>query len=516
MIDASAPFPSLPSRTPMRVVVISAHVRLDSFCHALADAYAKGARDADCTVQLLTLAEMHFDPDVRTLSPSDQPLEPDLLTALAALEWADHWVFVFPTWWGTGPARLKGLLDRVLLPGRAFREKPNGQLEGLMRGRTAHLVNTLDMPPWVYRWIQRAPGHQALRRSVLRVCGVRCTRCLALGAVNHSTPAQRTKWLTQAQALGRSLTGGALRPHQRALDMVSAWLRALRLQFYPMSWMAYTVGALAAAQTAGAWQSSTYWFGYAALFFIKAATVLSNERHDFASDSVNQLAGPFNGGSRVLVDGALRADQLRAASLMLLLAAALSAVPALRGADSGAALMVLLVTVVAALGYTAPPLKLCWRGLGEIDVAFTHSLCVVLWGYVLQGGAWHDALPWALSLPIGLSILPAIMLSSLPDAEADQQAGKRTLAVRFGAARASTLAAASAVTAVAAAYAVEFSGLAPGAFPTVLPWITAHMLLLLALLYGRCAERRGDAAAIVCALTFILWFAGAPLWNYWV
>jgi len=499
----------------MKVLIIVAHVRPDSYCQALADAYDRGAREAGCTVQVLTLAEMHFDPDVHTVSPLDQPLEPDLQAALAALEWADHWVFVFPSWWGTGPARLKGLLDRVLLPGRAFREKPNGQLEGLMQGRTAHLVTTLDMPPWVYRWIQRAPGHQALRRSVLGVCGVRCTRCLALGAVNHSTPAQRANWLAQAQALGRSLASGALRPHQRALDTVSAWLRALRLQFYPMSWMAYTVGALAAAQMVGGWQAGTYWFGYAALFFIKAATVFSNERHDFASDSVNKMAGPFNGGSRVLVDGTLRAEQLRTGAFVLLLAAALSAVPALGGAASGAAPLVLLITVVAALGYTAPPLKLCWRGLGEIDVAFTHSLCVVLWGYVLQGGAWNDALPWVLSLPIGLSILPAIVLSSLPDAEADRQAGKRTLAVRFGFARASMLAAASAVVAVVAACGVEFGGLAPGAFSAVLPWIAAHMLLLLALLYGRPAKRRGDGAAIVCALTFILWFVGAPLWYYW-
>lgn len=362
----------------MKVLVISAHVRSDSYCHALAAAYAQGAREAGCMVQELSLATLRFDPDVHTRSPNEQPLEPDLQTALQALEWAQHWVFVFPSWWGTGPARLKGFLDRVLLPGRAFRERANGQLEGRMHGRTAHVLNTLDMPPWVYRWIQRAPGHQALRRSVLGVCGVRCTRCIAFGAVNHSTPEQRAAWLAAAHAVGRSLHSGALRWHQRALDTVVAWLRALRLQFYPMSWMAYTVGALAAAQTASAWQRSSYWLGYATLFFLKAATVLGNERHDFATDSVNRSAGPFNGGSRVLVDGALGASQLRTVARWLLLGASLTAVPALLLAGNAASCLVLLVTAVAALAYTAPPLKLSWRGLGELDVALTHSLCVVL------------------------------------------------------------------------------------------------------------------------------------------
>ena len=497
----------------MKVLVISGHVRAGSYCEALAASYAEGARAAGCSVRELSLATLRFDADVHAVSPCDQPLEPDLQTALQALEWAQHWVFVFPAWWGTGPARLKGLLDRVLLPGRAFRESDDGRLHGLMRGRTAHVLSTLDMPPWVYRYLHGAPGHLALRRSVLGVCGVRCTRCVGFGAVNHSTAAERAAWLAQAQALGRSLAGGALRPHQRAADAVIAWLRALRLQFYPMSWMAYTVGALAAAQAQGAWQAGTYWLGYASLFFVKAATVLSNERHDLPSDRVNRRAGPFNGGSRVLVDGTLRPAQLRIGAALLLLAALLCAMPALQHAASGAAPLVLLAASVAALGYTAPPLKLSWRGFGELDVALTHSLGVVLWGWVLQGGHWLDPLPWALSLPLGLSILPAIVLSSLPDVAADRQAGKRTLAVRFGRARATALAGAAALAACLSAFGVERATWVHGAFVAVLPWMLAHMLVLLALLYGRPVEKRGDTASIVCALCFILWFVAAPLWR---
>lgn len=56
-------------------------------------------------------------------------------------------------------------------------------------------------------------------------------------------------------------------------------------------------------------------------------------------------------------------------------------------------LSVLGMMGLLALGYTAPPLKLCWRGLGELDVGTTHSIVVMLCGYVFPGGAWNDPLP---------------------------------------------------------------------------------------------------------------------------
>lgn len=500
----------------MNVLVVCGHPRAASFCTALADAYARGAREAGCTVRRLALAAMRFDADVHTASPLQQALEPDLQEALAALEWATHVVIVYPAWWGFAPARLKGFLDRVLLPGRAFRERQDGSLEGLMGGRTAHLLTTMDMPPWVYRFIYRGGGHQVLRRSTLGVCGIRCTRIASFGPVNHSDAARRCEWLQRAHALGLSLADGARSRRQRSADATRAWLRAMRLQFFPMSWLAYTLGAVAAQGTGLPWQSRAYWFGYASLFLIKLATVLSNERFDFESDRVNRQAGAFNGGSRVLVDGSLTHTQLRDVTLLALLAAGGCAVVALAGAIAPvAALLVLLLSAVAALGYTAPPLRLSWRGLGEVDVALTHSIGVILWGWLLQGGAWRGATPWALSLPLGLAILPAILLSSLPDREADSEAGKRTLAVRHGPRVACMLAIAAATAAFASAWSLDAA--LDHAYSAILPFIGAHLLLLAWLMYrpdrhDRPASRgRSLQAPIVVALAYIMWFVLGPL-----
>jgi 1,4-dihydroxy-2-naphthoate octaprenyltransferase len=117
------------------------------------------------------------------------------------------------------------------------------------------------------------------------------------------------------------------------------------------------------------------------------------------------------------------------------------------GRLSALAAIALAPLAVAALGYTLPPIKLAYRGLGELDVVLTHSFGLIFPGYLLQGGAWSDPLPWLLSVPLAVAGLPAITLAGIPDRDADRAAGKRTLVVRAGARNAHALAAVAVVSA---------------------------------------------------------------------
>jgi putative NADPH-quinone reductase/1,4-dihydroxy-2-naphthoate octaprenyltransferase len=495
--------------TTQKVLVISGHPRSASLCSALAGAYAEGAREAGLQVRLLDLGALRFDPDVHTPSPLAQALEPDLVQAWESIAWADHLLIVFPAWWGVGPARLHGFLDRVLLPGRAFREH-DGRFEGLLQGKTAHLMTTMDMPPWVYRLVYRAPGHGAMKRSILGFCGIPVTRTLAFGPVKDSDPAQRAAWLATAKHTGLSLQHGPRSRSAQAVLRLLPWLKALRLQFYPMSWMAYTVGALGAGATP---DRLRYWLGYGFLFCAEAATVFSNECFDFESDRHNRHHGPFNGGSRVLVQGEISFRQMGLGiGIALGLALACAAVLLAGGGAADAASMALLLMLLFALGYTVPPFKLSWRGLGELDVGLTHSLGVVLCGYLLQGGAWRDAFPWLVSLPMFLSILPSIIVAGFPDLEADRLAGKRTLAARLGHRRTLLLAIAPTLAAPVALLLVQDAPALRGSLDGVLPWAALHGLLLAGLLW-RGRRRRGGRVdlLLVAALTYILWFVTMPL-----
>ena len=374
----------------MKVLVVLGHPRNPSLCAALADAYANGAIAAGMEVEQLYLGSMDFDLDVHPVSPRDQPLEPALKRACRLIEWADHLVFVYPGWWGVGPARLKGFLDRVLLPGFAFQEREDGRFEGLLGGKTAHLITTLDMPPWVYRHIHRAPGHNAMKRSALGFCGISTTRILALGPVKDSDPARRSAWLEQSRRLGFSLRDGASTRIARTASKLLTWLKALRLQFYPMTWMAYTVGALGATVLSGPWNSWLYWMGYAYMFFVEAATVFTNEWFDYESDRRNRNYGAFTGGSRVLVNGGLNFRELRAGIGVALVAALTCSGLILDRVGSSVAIpLALVLGLVSGLGYTAPPPKLAWRGLGRSQpwdsLTASERSSVVIYSKVARG-----------------------------------------------------------------------------------------------------------------------------------
>ncbi len=499
----------------LRVLVIYAHPRRGSLSDALGDAFAEGAEGA-AEVRRLVLADLGFAPNVEEASPRRQALEPDLQRAQALVAWADHLVFVYPTWWGAMPALLKAFLDRVLVAGFAFEEMEGGTgYEGLLRGKSAHLVTTMDTPRWVYRWLYGSPGTRALKRATLHFCGVRPVRVSGFGPVRGSALAERQRWLEAARRAGRRLGRGRLTPWERLRRQAGAWLKAARLQFYPMTWIAYTVGALGAAGDA-AFSTAAYWAGYACLFLLEAATVLTNEYFDYESDRTNRYYSVFSGGSRVLVEGALRPRELlggAAAALGGVVGAAALLVGA-AGAPAPASLAALSALALPALGYTAPPLKLSHRGLGELDVGLTHSLGVIVCGYVFQGGAWRDAFPWLASIPLFLAVLPSILLAGLPDADADRAAGKRTLVVKLGARRALSLAMACTALSAAAGALWHALGLAGGAYGALIYLAAPHAAWLVWRLYGYRRRRRGPEridGLIAAALAYILWFGMAPL-----
>jgi 1,4-dihydroxy-2-naphthoate octaprenyltransferase len=297
---------------------------------------------------------------------------------------------------------------------------------------------------------------------------------------------------------------------------LAAWLASFRLQFHPMAWAAYAIGAAGAWHATGHFSWLAFWLGLACLFFLELATVFTNDEFDFESDIRNRHHGPFTGGSRVLVDGSISFASMQVAVLVALAAFVASGLALATVIRPFPSLLILASLGVLALGYTVPPLKLCWRGLGEIDVGVTHSLGVILCGYAFQGGAWTNAWPWLVAVPLFFAILPAITLSGIPDYSADYAVGKGTIAVRLGPRVAVRVA--QAMTAVAAAMAVALLPRLIGIDTLaaivllIVPYAMAQVIVLERYLRRRCEPRRIDGL-MAMALTYILWFVAIPLWD---
>jgi putative NADPH-quinone reductase len=186
-----------------RILVILGHPRRDSLCGAIADSYAESAKAAGNEIRQIFLGDLSFDPVLHNGYAAVQALEPDLVAGQAAITWAQHVVFVYPIWWGAMPALLKGFIDRVFLPGFAFRYRENSQFwDRLLTGRSAHLLVTMDTPPWYFRWIYRMPGHNQMKRTILEFSGIRPVTVSSFGPVKGSDEEQRKKWLARASAYG--------------------------------------------------------------------------------------------------------------------------------------------------------------------------------------------------------------------------------------------------------------------------------------------------------------------------
>lgn len=189
-----------------KILIINGHPDNESFCHQLALSYLKGALQSGASCELMNLFDLRFDPVLHHGFRKRTDLEPDLLEAQQKIKEADHLVLVYPTWWGTYPALLKGFIDRVFLPKFAFKYRDNSPFwDKLLKGKTARLIVTMDSPRW-YNWlVYRNAGHISMKKAILEFCGIKPIKVTAFAPIKSSNDPQRNKWLITVEKLGQKL-----------------------------------------------------------------------------------------------------------------------------------------------------------------------------------------------------------------------------------------------------------------------------------------------------------------------
>lgn len=188
------------------ILIINGHPDKESYNYALHEAYKKGALTAGATVSEINIGALQFDPNLRYGYRQRMELEPDLLLAWEKIKAATHIVWIYPMWWGFLPAVTKGFIDRLFLPGLAFRYKPNSAFtEKLLRGKTARIICTMDAPVWYHRLIHRETGTRAFRTLILRYCGIKPLGTTYVAPVISMSETKLKKALQEVETLGRRL-----------------------------------------------------------------------------------------------------------------------------------------------------------------------------------------------------------------------------------------------------------------------------------------------------------------------
>jgi 1,4-dihydroxy-2-naphthoate polyprenyltransferase len=215
---------------------------------------------------------------------------------------------------------------------------------------------------------------------------------------------------------------------------VGLLLRLGRSKHLLKSALLYSMGPSLALQQGYALQWIPFLKGLLFTSALHLGTHYCNEYYDLETDRRNISPTAVTGGSRVLVDGELPPWVSMAASLFLFGACTLSLLE----------LSSTMVRVTCALGiwlawsYTAPPLRLNYRGFGEITVGVVFSLLLPGMAYYLQTGQF-DIMFLVIFLPCAIVQLSHSLMMNLLDYESDRVTGKRTLPVILGAKNAAHL-----------------------------------------------------------------------------
>jgi 1,4-dihydroxy-2-naphthoate octaprenyltransferase len=230
-----------------------------------------------------------------------------------------------------------------------------------------------------------------------------------------------------------------LRPVARAVGLLISFVRLGRPHFLVGGFVVYGLGAALAAFLGATIDWSRYWLGQGAITATQLMTHYANDYFDFAADQANTTPTRFSGGSRVLPGGDLPIAVALIAALVLG-ALGLGIVAVVARVDRGGALAAGLMVLASVLAweYSAPPLRLHSRGLGELTTALVVTLLTPLVAFLLQAGHLR-LLPFLAVVPLCALQFAMLLAIEFPDAAGDTAVGKRTLVVRLGGARAARL-----------------------------------------------------------------------------
>ena len=194
----------------MNILIILGHPDPGSLNHALAVGVCDALREDGHSVILHDLCAESFDPLIPAREvPGEAVLPADIRKHCEELTAADGIVIVHPNWWGQPPAILKGWIDRVIRPGVAYRFEEGDGGEGiplgLLRAKTAVVLNTSNTPDERERTAFGDPLDALWKRCIFDLCGVHDVRRRVFNVVVTSTPQQRQQWIAEAKALCRSV-----------------------------------------------------------------------------------------------------------------------------------------------------------------------------------------------------------------------------------------------------------------------------------------------------------------------
>ncbi|MHA2404722.1 MAG: UbiA family prenyltransferase, partial [Candidatus Kariarchaeaceae archaeon] len=218
-------------------------------------------------------------------------------------------------------------------------------------------------------------------------------------------------------------------------EKIRFWIGGMRMQFFPTSLFPIllgTAGAYHNGHTIDAWYFLLVLCG---IFCIYGGTNLLNDYFDHASssDEINVMTSSFAGGSKYIQTELATPSRMFTSGIMLLILGGSIGIY-LNSLVEGNSLLVLgLIGVTLAYFYSGEPIKLAYKSFGDIAIIIALGPVPALGAFFVQTETLHGSkLVFFISLLFGLLAASIQFLNDIQSADFDDIAGKRTVVVRIG------------------------------------------------------------------------------------
>jgi putative NADPH-quinone reductase len=187
------------------ILIVLGHPDPDGghLCHAIADAYQSAAQESGHLVDRIEIAHQHIPYITSSMDWESGDLPVVAVDGQAAVRKTQHIVFIYPLWMGGIPAKLKAWIEQVMRPSFAF-DTNGARKRPALKGKSAHVIVTMGMPGFIYKWFFLAHSLRSLDRNILKFCGIKPVGWSILGNAEDPKGLAQRRHLRKAAQLGRA------------------------------------------------------------------------------------------------------------------------------------------------------------------------------------------------------------------------------------------------------------------------------------------------------------------------
>ena len=195
----------------MKTLIIYNHPHEGSFCSAIREAVHSGLKKGGHPCKVINLDKDQFDPvmrgkDLKAFVMAGRMgeegldgVDPIVLRYMKKLHWAEHIVMIFPVWWMTMPAMMKGFVDKVIFPGVAYKMEDGKLVSTLSDLRQVTVISTMNTPSDIYKDLFGNSLEGSLIKGTFNQIGIHDVRWISLNLVKQCGDERRWLWLDEIE-----------------------------------------------------------------------------------------------------------------------------------------------------------------------------------------------------------------------------------------------------------------------------------------------------------------------------